>query len=122
MAKNLRTWGYLRLIIMAIAFHVAPAIAQPRDLGKFVDSIRSVDQVKKDIRELIITVDGCAVGSCYNFNSTAICELVGALDVQVNGQIIGGVLGGSAKIPISRSDLTLMKDIFSQCKPTNYQY
>ncbi|AFY75170.1 hypothetical protein Syn7502_03304 [Synechococcus sp. PCC 7502] len=114
----------IALVCLGIRYYPDNANAQTRDLQKFVDSIRSVEQVKKNIGKLIVAIDNCAVGSCFNFNSTAICELVATLDVQVNGQIVGGMtsVGSAGKIPISKSDLSLMQDIFSQCKPTNYQY
>jgi hypothetical protein len=114
----------ISLVLITILPKEMPAVAQQRDLRQFVDSVKSVEQVKRDIARLISTVDNCGVGSCFNFNSTAICELVAALDVQVNGQIVGGMtsVGSQGKIPISKSDLSLMRDIFSQCKPTNYQY
>ena len=119
-------WKIILFTVITIApiTNELPAIAQQRNLQKFVDSVQSVEQVKKEIGRLITTVENCGVGSCFNFNSTAICELVAALDVQVNGQIVGGMtsVGSQGKIPISQSDLALMRDIFSQCKPTNYQY
>jgi hypothetical protein len=101
-----------------------PTEAQSGDLQKFVDSIKSTEQVKSAIKGFISNIDQCAVGSCFNFNSTAICEWVAALDVQVNGQIIGDFtsVGSQGKVAISSSDLSLMRDVFSQCKPTNYQY
>ncbi|MCA6502534.1 MAG: hypothetical protein ACK6CP_05490 [Pseudanabaena sp.] len=101
-----------------------PTEAQSRDLQQFVDSIKSTEQVKTVIRGLISNLDQCGVGSCFNFNSTAICEWVAALESQVNGQIIGDFtsVGSQGNVAISTSDLSLMRDIFSQCKPTNYQY
>lgn len=88
----------------------------------YVNSIKSVAQVKQQIREAMQNTDKCGSGSCYNFTRTAVCEAVGALDVQVNGKIIGQVTGSRNNIPISTSDLELMKLIFSQCTPSNYQY
>ncbi|PZV06012.1 MAG: hypothetical protein DCF22_24300 [Leptolyngbya sp.] len=88
----------------------------------YVDSIKSVAQVKQQIREAMQNQDKCAVGSCSNSNRTAICEALGALDVQIDGKIVGQMSGAGGNIPISSSDLELMKLIFSQCKPSNYQY
>ncbi len=121
---TMREAAIISLACLTIVTNDLPAIAQQRDLKQFVDSVKSVKQVKKEIALLIQAVDNCAVGSCFNFNSTAICEWVGALDTQVNGQIVGGItsVGSLGKISISPSDLDLMRDIFSQCKPTNYQY
>lgn len=121
-----KSWKIILFTVIVIApiTNKLPAIAQQQNLQKIVDSIQSVEQVKRDIARLITTVDNCRVGSCFNFSSTAICELVAALDVQVNGQIVGEMIsvGSEGKIPISQNDLALMRDIFSQCKPTNYQY
>jgi len=80
-----------------------PTEAQSRDLQQFVDSIKSTEQVKTVIRGLISNLDQCGVGSCFNFNSTAICEWVAALESQVNGQIIG--------------DFTSMLDVYYVPKP-----
>jgi hypothetical protein len=101
-----------------------PVMAREQDLQKFVDSIESVNQVKEDLKTLLIQSDQCKVGSCFNATRTTICSTVAALDVQVNGQIIGDwkSVGSEGKIPITKPDLSLMKTIFSQCKPTNYQY
>lgn len=111
------------LVIGTIGTLIQPAQGQ-RDLQGFVDSIRSVEQVKQQIRQTLETADSCSVGSCANSTATLICETVAALDVQVNGKIVGGMtsVGSDGNIPISNADLELMKLIFSQCKPTNYQY
>jgi hypothetical protein len=84
----------ISLVSLTILPKEIPAIAQQRDLRQFVDSVKSVEQVKREIGRLISAVDNCGVGSCFNFNSTSICELVSALDVQVNGQIVGGMTSG----------------------------
>ncbi|EAW35219.1 hypothetical protein [Lyngbya sp. PCC 8106] len=111
------------LVAIGIGILIKPAQGQS-DLQEFVDSIESVEQVKEDLRQTLKFRDECGVGSCWNTTSTGICETVAALDVQINGQIIGGMssAGSDGNIPISSSDLELMKLIFSQCKPTNYQY
>ncbi len=125
MRKFLRDFAiaFVPLMFLTTLTKETPAIAQS-DPQKFVESVKSVEQVKSRIANLIRTVDDCSVGSCFNNNSTGICELVAALDVQVNGQILGEVTAVTTppKIPISKSDLSLMREIFSQCKPTNYQY
>jgi hypothetical protein len=114
----------LAMVGVVVSGLMVPVRAEREALQQFVNSIESVDQVKGDLKGLLEQSDQCAVGSCFNFTRTAICERVAALDVQVNGQIIGDwtSVGSEGKLPISRSDLGLMKDIFSQCKPTNYQY
>jgi hypothetical protein len=49
--------------------------------------------------------------------------MVAALDVKMNGLIIKEMKKlGKSGLPISENDLALMKQIFQQCNPTNYQY
>lgn len=92
-------------------------------LEDYVNSIQSVEQIKQEIRETLQQRDQCGVGSCYNFTSTSICAAVGALDIRVDGKILEEGSGWSDQIlPISDSDLALMRQIFAQCKPSNYQY
>jgi hypothetical protein len=99
------------------------ASAQRNDLQQRVDAIESVEQVKLQIREALEFLDTCGVGSCYNHTTTAVCEAVGALDVRINGQIVNQMSGAAGtELSISESDLELMRLIFSQCKPSNYQY
>ncbi|MEY4644750.1 MAG: hypothetical protein RLZZ596_1581 [Pseudomonadota bacterium] len=58
--------------------------------------------------------------------STRICDLTAGLDVKVGYRITDTFTDEStrkqASIQISPQDLKLMKLIFSQCKPSNYQY
>lgn len=117
------THSLIALLILSCFCFTQSAKAQSH-LEDIVESIRSVEQAKQELRESFEDRDRCQVGSCWNTTSTTICELVAALDVQVNGQIVGGMttVGSSGNIPISEADLKLMKLIFSQCKPTNYQY
>lgn len=113
------------LTIAAVALIViaTPVIAQEDDLRDQVESIQSVEQVKDDIRQLMEFRDQCSVGSCWNATSTSICSAVGALDIRVDGKIFSGATGWTDEVlPISETDLNLMQLIFSQCKPTNYQY
>jgi hypothetical protein len=96
------------------------------DLQKkeLVDSIKSVNQVKEALRNTLESLDECGIGSCFNDRKTQICELVGALDVRVNGKISDGMQLNDAEqyIDISENDLKLMKIIFNNCKATTYQY
>jgi hypothetical protein len=89
---------------------------------KFVDSIKSVKQAKSELKVAFERLDQCQFGSCYEENSIAICEIVGALDAKIDGEIIGAMNSGGQEIDISAEDLHEMKELFAQCKPTNYQY
>ncbi|MEA5579817.1 hypothetical protein VB620_00500 [Nodularia harveyana UHCC-0300] len=113
------------LAISTVLFLSLPkqVLGQQTEGQKLVDSIQSVAQVKGQLKQIFENLNQCNSGYCFNIMTTEICELVGALDVKVDGKIIGEMSGGSdVKIPISASDLSFMKKIFSQCKPTNYQY
>lgn len=124
MALNKFTVGQTLLIAaVALTGMAAPVIAQADDLQKQVESIQSVEQVKDEIRQLMKFRDQCNVGSCWNSTSTSICSAVGALDIRVDGKIFSSATGWTDEVlPISQTDLNLMKQIFSQCKPSNYQY
>jgi hypothetical protein len=119
--KSILSSSTALLIGIAVALSL-PKNAIAQDPSKLVDSIKSVAQVKKELKQTFETLDQCGVGSCINSTSTHICELVGALDVKVNGRIIGESSGSNSNFPITASDLRLMKKIFSQCKPNNYQF
>ena len=116
--------AFVHLSVVMLGFLPAAAIAQESpDLRQRVESIQSVAQVKTAIAAALIQLDQCAVGSCVNFATTSICEQIGMLDIRVDGKIFSGGTGWTDRVlPISSPDLALMKQIFSQCKPTNYQY
>ncbi|WP_287127804.1 hypothetical protein [Candidatus Cyanaurora vandensis] len=100
-----------------------PVQAQSRDLQTQVEGIRSVSQVKGQLKGLLESQKECGVGICVDALSTGVCDLVGALDIRVDGKIIGEASGFTDKVlPITAPDLKLMKLIWSQCKPTNYLY
>ena len=116
--------GWLWILMFCSVFAGENGRAQERpDLRTEIEAIESVEQVKTQIRELMVARDQCRVGSCHNTTSTSICEQVGMLDIRVDGKIFSGGTGWTDTVlPIAAVDLTLMKRIFSQCKPTNYQY
>ena len=98
------------------------------EVEQYIASIKSVDDVKRRIRDAL---DEDCTGACVDVNASEICDLVAALDVRVDYQITGsftsvdrktGIAKPQPTIPVSQSDIKLMKLIFSQCKPTNYQY
>ena len=92
------------------------------DVEKFVKRVDSVATAKRELRKAFDALDECSVGSCYNAATISICELVGALDVNTNGAIVREMSIGEAVTSISGPDVRMMKDLYSQCRPTNYQY
>jgi hypothetical protein len=91
---------------------------------EFVDAIKSVATVKEYLRDLVTENRQCLSGGCWNMTAGLICSYVGALDVKVDNLITGTFQPEERrpKIPISEAETLLMRLIFSQCKPTNYQY
>lgn len=71
-----------------------PVLAQQTQGQKLVDSIQSVAQVKGKIKQIFTDLNQCNSGYCFNSMTTEICELVGALDVKVDGKIVGAMSGG----------------------------
>lgn len=83
-------------------------------------NIRSVKQVKDNIRELLDTVgqQWCDNLSCSGFARVQICEVVSMLDARVSGKIAGKTIKTKySPLSISQSDLRLMKIIYSGCEP-----
>ena len=78
----------------------------------------SVNDTKIQIREFISAWDSDACfGTCQYSREFGICSLVEDIDKQVGGKIAG--VKSRRKVqpqPISRSDLALMKLIYSQCR------
>jgi hypothetical protein len=96
--------------------------ASETEVENYIKSIRSVEQVKASIRRHLTAE--CGTGSCVNTTTTEICTLTGALDVRAGNSISSGDPKFTTRpdIPISRPDLELFQLIWSQCKPTSYQY
>lgn len=107
-------------LLLSILLVTKATYANESSVQKFVDSIKSVEQVKQEIRGSL--TERCGGGHCWNFHASRICELTAALDVRVGYAITGTFENAKRSIQISDADLRLMKLIFSQCKPSNYQY
>ncbi|RUS93301.1 hypothetical protein DSM106972_096570 [Dulcicalothrix desertica PCC 7102] len=103
--------------ISGIAFSSQIASANSPEVQKVAKHIKSVGQVKEEIREII---SSCQESGCsgYGIHSLGmrICELTQALDIKVNGKISGKRLSNRQTIPISKSDISLMRMILSQCQ------
>ena len=117
--------------MLTIACFCTCAIAGEAETRAYVESIKSVAQVKKEIRAAL--TENCGTGHCWNSQATQICNAVAALDVKLDYAITGTTFTGpqpeavpsessGSPMKASKADLGLMKLIFSQCKPTNYQY
>ncbi len=93
------------------------ALANPPEIQRVAENIKSVGQVKKEIREVILVCQesGCSGYGMHSVNMR-ICKLVQALNIKVNGKISGKRLSTRRAIPISKSDINLMRMILSQCR------
>jgi hypothetical protein len=96
--------------------------AENEYVRKFVATINSVEKAKAELRTAFLGLDSCQDGSCFSEVSMYICDIVAALDVNANGQIFSGWRTGYYTIAIPANDLVFMRNVFAQCKPTNYQY
>lgn len=112
---------YILSFLFFINVH-ALCIANDSNTRSYINNIKSVEQVKASIRDSLN--ENCGTGHCWSFNAKRICEMVAALDVKVDYQITVTFSSekASPEIEISKSDIELMRLIFSQCKPTNYQF
>lgn len=115
-----------RIVILLLNLFLLPlqseAAGPESDTRTFVASFTSMAEVKSKLRDAFKTLDSCQIGSCFNYNTMLICEIVAALDVKINGVIIGAMSSDKPDFTISADDLRHMKHLFAQCKPTNYQY
>ncbi len=119
-SRNLLSDYCYAVTIAVTLLFCADATADESSVRAFVDSIKSVTQVKKEIQDSL--TEECGSGHCWNLNATRVCDLTAGLDVKVGYRITGTFENSASELHISDSDLKLMKLIFSQCKPTNYQF
>ena len=112
----------LLIILMLALSNVVYAADDSATLAAFVKQYRTVAATKQALRTTFTELDNCPSGSCMNGYSMQICEIVGALDVNMNGIIIGSMTSEGTKVTLPANDLRMMKLLFAQCKPTNYQY
>lgn len=111
------------MITLSLALsHAVYAADESATLAAFVKQYRTIATVKQALRTTFTELDACPSGSCENGNSMLICEIVAALDVNMNGIIIDSMTSESTKVTLPAQDLRMMKLLFAQCKPTNYQY
>jgi hypothetical protein len=111
-----------KLIVILTLFIAASVSAKSLTNKEFVESIESVNQVKVDIL-FALEDQHCMTASCINFNAGRICSLIGALDIHLDNEITSAhKTNFKPKLEISKSDLSLFKDLWTQCIPTNDQY
>lgn len=83
--------------------------------------MRDIRQAKQLVHSALLA--DCGTGSGVDNNATAICSIVGAVDINVGGKITGtSDSSATPSLPISIGDLQLMKRIWSNCLPTRSGY
>jgi hypothetical protein len=112
----------LRFLLMAQIAVPFVASAQDSEVEKYVNSLRSVEQVKKTIRGHLTA--NCPTGSCVDNTTTEVCTLVAALDIRLGHAISAGdaKFVTTPDLAVTARDLRTFKLIWSQCKPTSYYY
>ncbi|AGY58542.1 hypothetical protein [Gloeobacter kilaueensis] len=121
-----RIWvsALLTASLAALPPAFSQATFQPVKPEEAVGSILSLKQFKRQMRTLFSRRNDCQDAPCLNAIGTQICEALGALDVRIAGQLTGQPTGGTnlPTLSIAQGDLSLMRLIYSQCRPTNAQY
>ena len=114
----------LLIIVGLLSLHLLswPTCAETKDTEKLIKSITSVAAAKSQLRDTLEGMASCNIGSCLNYASKHFCEIIGVLDLKVNGAIFGTMSMGKSELTITAEDLRQMKKMAAQCKPTNYQY
>lgn len=103
-------------IISTVFVNLQPVLANSTEVQKTARNIKSVAQVKQYLREVMSPCeDGCS-GYGLHIRAIRVCELVQALDIRVQGKISRKRSFSERNIPISKSDINLMRLILSQCK------
>lgn len=117
-----RLFDTLIAALLLVACSVVFAADNSAGLAKFVQQYKTLTETKQALRATFEAMDNCGFGSCVNGNSMLICEIVAALDVNMNGIIIREIWSHGKHVSLPAKDLRMMKLLFAQCKPTNYQY
>ncbi|MDD2721812.1 MAG: hypothetical protein PHH47_10955 [Gallionella sp.] len=109
--------------LLPIWAHAASYDVEGEGKEELIKRVVTIAQAKERLRSSFRQMDRCPSGSCQNGTSTHICEVIGALDSNIDGAIIDGALASHAASKwADRKDIRMMQLIYRQCKPTNYQY
>ena len=123
--NSIKKYIFIIFFILFITVPVAITLGTTnnnKDYDKQLKEIKSMTQVKAEILDMLKFREKCEVGSCWNVSSTSICDYIALVDVKVSGDIMQQMTGFPKTLKMSKSELELMKKLFSYCKPTNYQY
>jgi hypothetical protein len=101
---------------------------------RFVNSIKSLAEAKTILRDAMKLLETeCSTGGCFDNYQIQICETLAAIDAKIGYRLNIGwesseklsdddLSGIDKDFPVSKQDISLFKLMFSQCKPSNYQY
>lgn len=103
----------------------AQVLVANRDIRKEAESITSIEQIKKTLRQLMRDRGACGMGSCHDSTSISICDYIALVDIRLEGALGFGMMSSVATFPdftVSKEDVALLKRIGNSCKMTSYQY
>jgi hypothetical protein len=103
-------------ITSTIMTNVQSVLASSSEAQKIARNIKSVSQVKEYLRETMSPCEGGCSGYGLHIRAMRVCELVEAVDIKVKGKITRRSPLPGKSMSISKSDLNLMRLIYSQCK------
>ncbi len=114
------------MIRYAIAFAAAlsvnlAAAAAPTE-HEFLDSIKSVEQVKGKLRKLVVENRDCPSGSCWIATGYEICYYIAGLDKKLDYSISGTFKSAkpAPQLEVTQPDLRQLQLMFSQCRLHNF--
>lgn len=98
------------------------ATAAPGKQELFVESIKSVAQVKEKLHALAKENRDCVSGSCWIETGYEICYYIGGLDAKLDYKISAASKDRKPKpqLEISDADLRQFQLMFGQCKLRNF--
>lgn len=88
---------------------------------QFIDSLKSIEQVKSKLKKLVIENRDCPSGSCWTATGHEICYTIAALDKKLDYVISNFPSGSAPKWELKKSDVDHLRLMFSQCKIYNFQ-
>ncbi len=102
----------------------ADKLVVDRDIQLEVEDIKSMEQVKKTLRQLITHMDECGTGSCHNYAGLGVCDYLALVDLRLNGELGLGMTYSdrAAAFSVTKKDVALLKRMVNSCKMTSYQY
>jgi hypothetical protein len=110
-------------LVAALAMFSQPAIAtyttnsaKSEPLIDNPSQVKSVQQIREQIRGQLNFEKWCDTGSCRGSRVLQVCTLVDILNSRVSGKIFKSEIKSEKELKIGKSDLQLMRKIWNHCR------